>query len=125
VPAINGVSSRQQSAEFRIGAAPAEYVSNLIEVAWQKFARKIQHQRLAEAELPFVWNRYVFFIILDVVGQLIIQLVQVGKFGAPIDLARLPAQNGLMFAEAAAHADEFEGVEYFLKANEHWSAARR
>jgi hypothetical protein len=32
VPAIDGLASRQQGAEFRVGAPPAEDVSNLVEV---------------------------------------------------------------------------------------------
>jgi hypothetical protein len=67
IPAIESTSSCQQGAEFRVGTFFAEYVSNLIVIVWQKFADKIQHRRLAEVELPLVWDRYVFFIILDVI----------------------------------------------------------
>jgi hypothetical protein len=56
---------------------------------------------------PFVRDRNVVLIILDVIGQLIIQLVQAGIFGTPIDLARPPAQDGLMLAKGAAHSNEF------------------
>ena len=83
VPAINVVSSRQPGAKFPVGARLAEDVPNLVEVARQIFARKVQHKRLAEAELSFVGDRYIFIVILDVVRQLIIQFVHVGKFELP------------------------------------------
>ena len=40
----------------------------------------------------------------------------------PIDLARLLAQKGLMFAHAAG-ADKFEGSQYLLQADWHWRSA--
>jgi hypothetical protein len=43
----------------------------------------------------------VYLLILDVSRQFVVQFVEVGKFGVQIDPARPPAQNGLMFAEAA------------------------
>ncbi len=69
VPAINGFSPRQQGAEFRVGASLAEYVSNLIKIFWQKFARKVQHQRLAEIEFSLVGDRDVFLIVVDIIGK--------------------------------------------------------
>src|SRR5215469_696940 len=111
VPAINHVPSRQQGSEFRVRASPVKYVSNLIKIIRKEFARKVQRQRLTETELTFRGDRHVFLIILDVVGQLIVQLVEFGKFGVPVDLARLPAQNGLMFAEAVGHPDKLERLK--------------
>src|ERR1700736_1803417 len=124
VPGIKSVSSYQQRSKFFVGASLAEDISNLIEVAWQEFACKVQRQRLAETEVSFVGDRDVFLIILDVIGHLVVQFVQVGKFGAAIDLAGAPAQDGLMRAEVSAHSKEFERCEYFLKADGHWSAWR-
>src|SRR6202022_3779722 len=127
VPPIKGASSYQQRSKFWVGASLAEYVSDLIEVVWQKFACKVQRQRLAETELSFVGDRDVFLVILDVIGHLVVQFVQfvqVGKFGVPVDLARPPVEDGLMLANAA-ESNEFEGVEDFLKADGHWSAAKR
>src|SRR5438876_10927857 len=63
VPALKGVSARQQGSKFLVGASLAEHVSNLIKVVWQKFACKIQHQLLAETELSSVGDRNVFLII--------------------------------------------------------------
>src|SRR5713101_2814103 len=94
VPGIKNVSSYQQRSKFFVGASLAEHVSNLIEVAWQEFACKVQRQRLAETELSFVGDRDVFLIILDIIRHLVVQLrrfVQIGKFGAAIDLAGAPA----------------------------------
>jgi hypothetical protein len=100
----------------------------VIEVASQKLARKIQHQRLAEAELSFVGDRDVFFIILDVIGQLIVQFIvqfiQLETFGTPIDFACPPAQEGVMLAEVAA-SDEFEREEYVRKAGRHLATVIR
>jgi transposase len=64
-------------------------------------------------------DRDVLLLIIDVVGQFVIQLFQVGKFRVVIDLACPPAEEGLVFAEAVAHAGEFEGVAYFPKAGGH------
>jgi len=41
-----------------------------------------------------------FRFILDVIGQFIVELVQVGEFGTPMDFARPPAEDGLMLADA-------------------------
>jgi hypothetical protein len=99
VPAFKSAFSDQQRAKFLIGASFAEHVSDLIEIIRQKFAREVQ--RLAETELSFVGDRDVVLVILDVIRKLIVQLVQIGEFGAPIDLARPPAHDGLMQAGAA------------------------
>jgi hypothetical protein len=42
VPAIKDISSYQQGPEFPVSALPAEDVPNLVEVARQPFARKVQ-----------------------------------------------------------------------------------
>jgi hypothetical protein len=76
-------------------------------------------QRLTQAELEFVGNCNVFLIIVDVIGQLVIQFGHVGKFGVPVDLAGPPAEKGQMFAEATAHPDEFKGLEYVFEAGGH------
>jgi len=100
VPLLKGVSSYQQRTKFRVGLSLAENISDLIEVARQKFACKLQRQRFAEAELSFVRDCEVFLIIFDVIGQFIIQFIEVGKFGVQINLAGPPAQDGQLFAEA-------------------------
>jgi len=114
MPALNGVSARQQVAKSSIRASPAEDISHLFEVVWQKFAHKIQHQRFAETELAFVGKRNVLLTVFDIVRERLIELVESGKFGAPIDLARLFAQDGPIFARAV-EAGEFQGVEQVLK----------
>jgi hypothetical protein len=58
-------------------------------------------------------------------SRLIIQFVHVGKFGVPVDFARLPAEKGPTFAEAATHVDEFEGVANVSEARGHWPGGRR
>lgn len=113
----------QQGSKFPVGASFAENVSDLIEVVWQEFAHKIQYQRFAETELSFVGDRDVILFILDVIGQLIVEPVQVGELGTPIDGARPPAEDGLMLADAAS--DEFEREEYVLKADGHRSACKK
>src|SRR6266851_3239183 len=118
VPAIEGVSSRQQGSKLPVGTTLAEHVSDLIEIIRQKFASKVQRQRLAETELSFVGDRDVVLAILDVIRKLIVQLVQIGEFGAAINLARPPAQDRLMQAGAAA-SNEVEREENFLKAGGH------
>ena len=115
------VSSYYQGPEFLVGASFAEYISDLIEVIRQKFARKIQRQRLAESELPFAGDHKVFLIILDIIRQPIIQFFEVGEFRVEVDLARQPAQVGLM--QAGATVNEFECEEYFLKADGHRSGS--
>jgi hypothetical protein len=114
VPAVEGAASRQQSLEFRVGAAPAEDVSHIIEVARQEFAGEIQHQLLAETELALVGNRHVVVAIRDVVTQLILDLVNTGNVGAVIELAGAPAQDRVIGAGIAA-CDEFERERDVLK----------
>jgi hypothetical protein len=96
VPAFKSAFSDQQRAKFLVGASFAEHVSDLIEIIRQKFAREV-----SGTELSFVGDRDVVLVILDVIRKLIVQLVQIGEFGAPIDLARPPAHDGLMQAGAA------------------------
>jgi hypothetical protein len=122
VPSLKNISSYYQSPEFPEAALLAEHVSDLIEVIRQKFARKIQRQRLAETEFPLVGNVDVFLLIVDVIGQFIVELFQIGKFSMLIDLARPPAEDRPILTEASAHCDEFESFEYFLKADGHGSA---
>jgi hypothetical protein len=107
VPAIEGICSDQQGSKLLVGATLAEHVPDLVEATRQAFARKIQRQRLAETELSLVGDCDVFLVIVNVIGQLFLELVQIGKVGTPIDLARPPAQNGLMRVAAAAF-NEFE-----------------
>src|SRR5260370_1823037 len=121
VPALEHVSSYDQGPEFLVGASFAEGISDLIEVIRQKFARKVQRQRLAESELPFAGDCNVFLIILDIIRQLIIEFFEVGKFRVEVDLARPPAQVGLM--QAGGAVNEFECEEYFLKAGGHPSTS--
>src|ERR1700736_4026820 len=61
VPGIKSVSSYQQRSKFFVGASLAEDISNLIEVAWQEFACKVQRQRLSGTEPPFFRGSGVFF----------------------------------------------------------------
>jgi hypothetical protein len=60
VPLLEHICSYYQGPEFLVGASFAEYISDLIEVVRQKFARKVQRQRLAESEPPFAGDCNVF-----------------------------------------------------------------
>jgi hypothetical protein len=118
VPAVEGVPSRQQGLEFRVGAALAEHVSDVVEVVGQVFAGKLQRQRLAETELALIGNRDVVLIIRVFVRQLILELVNTGEFGAQVDLAGAPAQDRVIGAGIGA-SDEFERETDVLEAGRH------
>src|SRR4030088_1026608 len=56
----------------------------------------------------------------DIFRQFIVELLEVGELGMPVDLARLPAEIGMMLAvRGAAHAGEFVGLHEFLEAYGH------
>jgi hypothetical protein len=105
-----------RAAKLLVGAAPAEHIPDLIKIVRQEFAGEIHYQRLAEVKVPLAGDRDVFLLVLDVVRYLLVEFVQ--GIGAPIDLARPPAQEGLVRADAGA-ADEFEREFYVRKAGRH------
>src|SRR4030088_1993856 len=56
----------------------------------------------------------------DIFRQFIVELLEGGELGVPVDLARLPAEIGMMLAIlGAAHAGEFVGLHEFLEAYGH------
>src|SRR3981081_1014050 len=56
----------------------------------------------------------------DIFRQFIVDLLEVGELGMPVDIARLPAEIGMMLAiRGAAHAGEFVGLHEFLEAYGH------
>src|SRR5260370_32923624 len=67
IPALEDVSSYHQSSKFPVGASFAEDVSDLIEIVRQKLARKVQHHRLAAAQLSFVVARAGLPVLLHVI----------------------------------------------------------
>jgi hypothetical protein len=118
VPAVDGPSSPEQGLEFRVRAAPAADLANLVEIVRQAFACKVERKRLAEAERPFVGDRDVFLVVGDVFGQLIVEFGQVGKFGVMVDFAGLSADIGVVFP-AAVHVDKHERLEDVVEADRH------
>jgi hypothetical protein len=71
--------------------------------------------RPPEIELPLVRYLEEFLAVADVIRQ---YAQVIAEPGMTIELARLPAQKGLMLAPAAG-ADEFEGFLYVLQADKH------
>ena len=110
MPAIEGMSSCQQRFEFRIGALPAEYISDLMEVVRQKFAGKIQDQRLAETELAFAGDRDIVLVIIDVIGQ----LVPIRKYRS----AYRPCRSACT-GRPRRHIQELECKNYIFEVDRH------
>jgi hypothetical protein len=98
VPLSERAPSYQQLLEAPVGAAPAEYVADVVKVSRQELTDEIHHQRYAEIELSLAGQLDVFVLILDISRQFIVELLEVGELGMPVDLARLPAEIGMKLA---------------------------
>src|ERR1700732_2845879 len=120
VPLIEHAPSTQQILESGVGAPSAEKLSNVVEVAVQELASEVQRERLPEIELPLVRYLEEFLAVADVIRQYV-QVV--AELGMTIELARLLAQKGFVLAPTTG-ADEFEGSQYVLQADQHGDPRR-
>ena len=120
VPLLEHLPSGQQVLEIGISASPAEHSPHLVEISWQDLAGEVQRERLPEIELPLIRYLEEFLAVADVIRQYV-QVV--AELGMTIELARLPAQKGLMLVPAVG-ADEFEGFQYVLQADRHGDPRR-
>ena len=123
MPLIQRAPVDQKILEPGIGAPFLEHLSNLLVVVRQELAGKVQHERLAEIELLLARYLDVFVGVVDVIRQFLL-LVIIERFGMPIELARLLAQEGLMVVARAA-ADEVEGQHQIGPADRHRRSAGR
>jgi hypothetical protein len=95
-------------------------LSNLLKVAGQELAGKVQRERLSEIKLSLVRDWEEFIVVVDVIRQTV-QVV--AELGTIIQLARLLAEKRLMLLPAAG-ADEFEGFPYVLQTDAHGDPLR-
>ena len=118
VPLIERAAPRQQSLEAGVGAPPAEKLPDLVKIAGQKFVNEVERERFAEVEIPLVGYPQKFLGIVDVIGQ---GIKVVGELGMADDLARLLAKKSLMLAVARS-GDKLEGFQQVLEADRHRDA---
>src|SRR5215472_3192394 len=99
VPLVERAPPRQQVLKGRIGTSPAEDAPDLVEIVRQEFARKVEHERLAEIELSLIGNDNIVVAVFKIIRQrLLIVLVQ--SLRMFIDLPGPPTNEGLMLAHA-------------------------
>jgi hypothetical protein len=118
VPLFERAPSYQQLPEASVGAAPAEHVADVVKVSRQDLTDEIHHQRYAEIELSGNWMYFSSSSISS--GSSSSSSSRSENSEIPVDLARLPAEIGVMLAIlGAAHAGEFVGLHEFLEAYGH------